>query len=321
MKRITIASVLLIALPLALMAQTPKKAAQKAKRLAPSQVEIKSTAVQMASGIRAAEAALSPAEMAIAELIYQGSMPCELGATVTVTADAKVPGFFDLKIKNLRFRMSPVVTSTGAIRLEDQQAGAVWLQLSNKSMLMNQKLGQRLADVCMNPEQVTVAELLIKSPAPGLLDAPMVVAQKPTPPAAAPTAAPSLPEVPVAVAPGTPSAAASIAVPVLPAVPVAVAPDSTPPGAAPAAVPGPLAAPVAVAPDAMPPAAALIAVPSLLAAPVAVAPDSTQPAAAPAAVPGPPAAPVAVAPDAMAPTVTPDSATKPTVAPLENAIK
>jgi hypothetical protein len=199
-KKKIIASVLLLALPLALLAQAPKKAVHKAKRLAPSQVEIKSTAVQMASGIRAAEAALSPAELAIAALIYQGNMPCELGASVTVTADAKAPGYFDLQIKNLKFRMLPVVTSTGAIRLEDQQAGAVWLQLSNKSMLMNQKLGQRLADVCMNPEQVIVAERLIKSPAPSLLDAPIVVASDPKPPVAAPSVAPSLLDAPIVVA-------------------------------------------------------------------------------------------------------------------------
>jgi hypothetical protein len=32
-----------------------------------------------------------------------------------------------------------VATSTGTVRLEDKQAGAVWLQIANKSMLMNQK--------------------------------------------------------------------------------------------------------------------------------------------------------------------------------------
>ena len=245
MKRKTIASVLLIALPLALMAQTPKKVTHKSKRLAPSQVEIKSTAVQMASGIRAAEAALSPAELAIAALIYQGSMPCELGASVSVTADAKAPGFFDLQIKNLKFRMSPVVTSTGAIRLEDQHAGAVWLQLSNKSMLMNQKLGQRLADVCMNPEQVIVAERLIKSPAPGLLDVPVLVAQKPKPPAATPVAVPSLLEVPVAVVPDAKApATAPAAVPGLPATPVAVVPGAKAPAAMPDSAPESTVAPL-----------------------------------------------------------------------------
>lgn len=223
MKKKIIASVLLIALPLALLAQTPKKVAHKAKRLAPSQIEIKSKAVQMAAGIRAAEDALSPAELAIAALIYQGTMPCELGASVTVTADAKAPGYFDLQTKNLKYRMLPVVTSTGAIRLEDQHAGAVWLQLSNKSMLMNQKLGQRLADVCMNPEQVVVAERLIKSPAPSLLDAPIVVALEAKPPAAAPAAAPSLPDAPLVVAlEPKPLAAAPDPAPSLPDAPIAV---------------------------------------------------------------------------------------------------
>ncbi len=216
------AAFLLTLVPLALLA-APAKVVRKTKRLAPSQVEIKSTAVQMASGIRAAEAALSPAELVIAARVYQGKMSCELGASVTVTADAKVPGFFDLQIKNLKYRMAPVVTSTGAIRLEDQQAGAVWLQLSNKSMLMNQKLGQRLADVCMNPEQIVVAELLIKNPAPSLLDAPIMVAAEPKPPVAAPDPAPSLPDAPIVIAaePKPPVAAPDTA-PSLPDAPIGI---------------------------------------------------------------------------------------------------
>ena len=51
--------------------------------------------------------------------------------------------------------MHPVESRTGAIRLEDPMRGAMWLQLGNKSMLMSQKLGQRLADECQSPQQVT----------------------------------------------------------------------------------------------------------------------------------------------------------------------
>ena len=40
----------------------------------------------------------------------------------------------------------------------------MWLQLGNKSMLMSQKLGQRLADECQSPDQVTFAEDLKKNP-------------------------------------------------------------------------------------------------------------------------------------------------------------
>ena len=173
-----LASVFLIVVPVALLAQTPAKVGSKATRLPASRVEAKTTASQMASGIMAAEAALTPAELSIAQRVYQGKLPCELGAFVTLTADAKSPGYFDVQIKNVKYRMFPVETSTGAIRLEDHQAGAVWLQLANKSMLMNQKLGKRLADECMSPEQATMAEMLIKNPAPSILDAPVVAATK-----------------------------------------------------------------------------------------------------------------------------------------------
>lgn len=173
-----LASVFLIALPVALLAQTPAKVGSKGSRATASRVEARTTASQMASGIMAAEAALTPAELAIAQRVYQGKLPCELGAFVTLTADTKSPGYFDVQIRQQKYRMFPVETSTGAIRLEDHQAGAVWLQLANKSMLMNQKLGKRLADECMSPDQAVVAERLIKNPAPSVLDAPIAVATK-----------------------------------------------------------------------------------------------------------------------------------------------
>jgi hypothetical protein len=35
---------------------------------------------------------------------------------------------------------------------------------------MNQKIGQRLADVCMSPEQIAMAEHMIRNPVPSVLD-------------------------------------------------------------------------------------------------------------------------------------------------------
>jgi hypothetical protein len=124
----------------------------------------------------AAEEPLTPAELAIAANVHVGSLPCELGQTVTIDADAQTPGYFLLQLKNQRFRVRPVETTTGAVRLEDRLQGAVWLQLSNKSMLMSQKLGRRLADECRSPLQQVVAEQLKLNPAPSLLD----VAQSPS---------------------------------------------------------------------------------------------------------------------------------------------
>ena len=151
-------------------ANAEKSAAKTKPVVSASRTNLKSTAVNVAAGIEAAEAAMTPAELAIAERVEVGKLPCELGASVTLTADAKNPGYFNMQGKNFNYRMFPVPTSTGAIRLEDQKAGAVWLQLANKSMLMNQKLGIRLADECASPAQLAVAENLKLHPAVSILE-------------------------------------------------------------------------------------------------------------------------------------------------------
>jgi len=203
----TLATAVLLVAPSLTMAQTTTKAtkpaaastkpaekpaAKKKPAVSANRTNLKSAAKNVAAGIEAAEAALTPAELAIAERVQVGNLPCELGASVTLVQDAKAPGYFDMQGKNFKYRLFPVLTSTGAIRLEDQKAGAVWLQLANKSMLMNQKLGIRLADECMSPAQMVVAENLKINPPPSILDAPKPVAT-PTaiaavePPAVAPT--------------------------------------------------------------------------------------------------------------------------------------
>ncbi len=113
---------------------------------------------------------MGPDELAIADRVHKGQLPCELGATVRLEADASQPGYFFLHGKGFRYRMHPVVTTTGAIRLEDRKAGAVWLQLANKSMLMDQNKGRRLADECANAEQVAFAENMKINPPPSLID-------------------------------------------------------------------------------------------------------------------------------------------------------
>ena len=137
-----------------------------------SRTQLKSAANQVATGIIAAEAALSPEELAIAERVHVGRIACELGAFVNVSADTANPGPFQVAGKGFKYRMIPVATTTGAVRLEDTKAGAVWLQIANKSMLMNQKLGQRMADECMSPEQYVVAEAIKKAPPQSVFDAP-----------------------------------------------------------------------------------------------------------------------------------------------------
>lgn len=109
-------------------------------------------------------APLSDAEQAIAANVHVGELPCELGQKVSLRADPNAPGYFHMSLKGERFHMRPVQSSTGAVRLEDTAQGAVWIQLANKSMLMSQKQGRRLADECASPEQQAAAVALKANP-------------------------------------------------------------------------------------------------------------------------------------------------------------
>jgi hypothetical protein len=99
---------------------------------------------------------LTADELDTAKRIYTGVLPCELGEKVTIKA-MKREGFFFVQRGMYKYVMHPVDSRTGATRLEDPVRGAVWLQLGNKSMLLNQKEGKRIADECKSPEQVQFA--------------------------------------------------------------------------------------------------------------------------------------------------------------------
>jgi hypothetical protein len=132
---------------------------------------------------------LNAEELAIAKRVHVGEIKCELGAHVKVTPRRR-EGYFLVSHGINRFVMHPVESKTGAIRLEDPARGALWLQLGNKSMLMNQKEGKRLADECQSPEQVKFAEEMKTRPPVNLLEP-------------APAAAPAQPSAPAAAAPKT----------------------------------------------------------------------------------------------------------------------
>jgi hypothetical protein len=112
---------------------------------------------------------LSPDLLLVSEKVVLGAVPCELGAKVVVKQDTS-PGRFLLELGRQTFRMEPTLTTTGAIRLEDPISGVVWLQLGNKSMLLNQRIGKRLADSCINLHQSVIASAMEKTKSPGLLD-------------------------------------------------------------------------------------------------------------------------------------------------------
>lgn len=165
MKKFSVAGLLV-----ALAVTTPVGAADKPVAKAVGKAH--ATPAQKSEPVVLAPVELSPEQMAISNKVLVGKINCELGAVVTMTNDEHSPGRFFLDIGSKRFVMLPALTSTGAVRLEDEASGAVWLQLGNKSMLMNQKEGKRLADDCMNPDQLLVAQALALNPQRSLLDAP-----------------------------------------------------------------------------------------------------------------------------------------------------
>ena len=164
-------------LAMAMAMALPAHAATKPEDAKPAAVKAKRAVAKTAAVVNPepevlAPVVLSPAQLAIADKVLVGKINCELGAVVTLTPDAQSPGRFALELGHKHFVVEPVVTSTGAVRLEDASKGAVWLQLGNKSMLMDQKEGKRLADECMAPEQLRVAQAMERNPVPGLLDTP-----------------------------------------------------------------------------------------------------------------------------------------------------
>lgn len=98
------------------------------------------------------------AQLAAAERAYLGDYACEFKETVRIDKHPKVAGYIDVAWKKQVFTMKPVLSSTGALRLEDVTGRTLMIQIANKSMLLDTKIGQRLIDDCVHPEQVKLME-------------------------------------------------------------------------------------------------------------------------------------------------------------------
>ena len=178
MKKIALIAAVALALPMANMAfaageakpayKAPTKAKRVTQKVVPKKIIKKVEENQPIADDP--NVVLTPQDMDVAKAVYTGNIKCELGASVNVEADANKPGFFNVSTGGQKFRMHPVNSRTGAVRLEDPQRGAMWLQLGNKSMLMSQKLGERLADECQAVAQLAMSEEMKKAPPKSLFD-------------------------------------------------------------------------------------------------------------------------------------------------------
>ncbi|HEY9067482.1 MAG TPA: hypothetical protein VIO33_21045 [Burkholderiaceae bacterium] len=100
----------------------------------------------------------SQAQIEAAEKVYYGLYDCEFNQTVDISINPKYPAWVDVKHGKSVYVMKPVLSSTGAIRLEDLRGEALMVQIASKSMLLNTKTGTRIVDACVSPKQRELME-------------------------------------------------------------------------------------------------------------------------------------------------------------------
>ena len=88
-----------------------------------------------------------------AAMTHLGPYECEFNEKVTVDKNSKFEGYIDVQHRKALWTMKPVLSKTGALRLEDVKGRMLMLQIANKSMLMDVKIGQRLVDNCVHEMQ------------------------------------------------------------------------------------------------------------------------------------------------------------------------
>lgn len=136
-----------LALPLAAAAQNSAPAKAKPARSA-------NAAPAEPAAAPAPLAAADAEQLLAASQVYIGRYDCEYGQILTVSRTAGQDGYVDAEILRRKATFKPVRSSTGAIRLEEVQSGALLLvQIPSKTILMDTKAGKRLVDACRHDEQ------------------------------------------------------------------------------------------------------------------------------------------------------------------------
>jgi len=98
-------------------------------------------------------------QLLAAKEVHFGESGCEFGQKIQLDASTLHPGYVDMSFNQKKYVLKPVRSSTGALRLEDVRSEALMIQISSKTMLMDQKTGHRLLDNCVHPDQkVTAAD-------------------------------------------------------------------------------------------------------------------------------------------------------------------
>ncbi|HET8869416.1 MAG: hypothetical protein KGI91_09505 [Burkholderiales bacterium] len=104
------------------------------------------------------QAPASDEQKAAAERVLYGPYQCEMGRSISVSRDTENPGYVKLAYAKQHWTMKPVLSSTGAVRLEDVKKVALLIQILDKSMVMDQKSGHRIVDGCVSAAQREAVE-------------------------------------------------------------------------------------------------------------------------------------------------------------------
>lgn len=140
-------------------AETTTRTATKAKAKSVRQAAVRPAPLPEAS----------PEQLDAVNRVLLGTYACEFGKNIQVAKDVVNAGYITLKLAKESWVMKPVLSSTGAIRLEDVKGQTLLLQILTKSMLMNVKAGKRVVDGCVHDTQRAAEEHLRANPQPSNL--------------------------------------------------------------------------------------------------------------------------------------------------------
>jgi hypothetical protein len=90
--------------------------------------------------------------------VFYGTYQCEFNQQIDIVASPKYLSYVELKHGKSEYLMKPVLSSTGAVRLEDVRGETLMVQIASKSMLLNVKTAHRLVDDCVSPKQRELIE-------------------------------------------------------------------------------------------------------------------------------------------------------------------
>ena len=140
--------------PAAAAASKPvAKAAAKPAAKPAAKADAKSDTKTAAKPVAKALPAASPEQLTAADRALKGNYDCDFNQKITVATNSNSQGYVDVTSGKNKYTMKPMITSTGTLRMEDVTGRMLLMQIANKSMLMDTKLGQRVVDNCVHPTQ------------------------------------------------------------------------------------------------------------------------------------------------------------------------